>query len=39
MASGDDIIIGAAELKQLEDMVRRSGDNGNYGLTDAGFVP
>ncbi|MBS0290805.1 MAG: hypothetical protein JSS07_12320 [Proteobacteria bacterium] len=39
MASGDDIIISAVELKLLEDLVRTTGDKGPYGLTEAGFVP
>ena len=39
MVDRGDMIISAAELRQLEDLVRRSGDSENYGLTNAGFVP
>lgn len=39
MADDTDVVFGATELKVLEELVRRSGDGGKYGLTDAGFVP
>jgi hypothetical protein len=39
MPDNADVVLGATELKALEELVRRSGDGGKYGLTDAGFVP
>lgn len=39
MADQTGILLGDSELKALEDLVRRSGDGGKYGLTNAGFVP
>ncbi|MFC3077451.1 baseplate J/gp47 family protein [Phenylobacterium terrae] len=39
MADETDLVFGASELKALEELVRRSGDGGKYGLTEAGFAP